>query len=308
METSNGSSSAVLGHRHGVLTPFVVTAVSGTLLILLVSIVADSIVQTATIGLLVSLGGGLLAANLQQLRQHDLRLAAFLTHLRLPLILASDHQFFDQYQKLAAGLIEIGKQPSPVLRHFAALRISAISEEIHELGRGKAEFHSTETWRTVYRDLLQGLTVKSYYSVAWVKSKDYWDDPPGRHSIRLNLELADRSYRIERMLIIPDELWPFDASHPAPEMLRWIREQQDHGIHIALVREHELLGEPELLCDFGIYGDQAVGFQELDDQSKTVRYTLDFDPATRRNALDRWERLRLYAIPFTSLLDDNPTI
>ena len=36
-----------------------------------------------------------------------------------------------------------------------------------------------------------------------------------------------------------------------------------------LVRDHELASETDLLCDFGIYGDQAVGFQDLDEQSVT---------------------------------------
>ena len=35
---------------------------------------------------------------------------------------------------------------------------------------------------------------------------------------------------------------------------------------------------PDLLADFGIYGDRAVGTQELDEQSRTVRFTLSFDP------------------------------
>ena len=70
-----------------------------------------------------------------------------------------------------------------------------------------------------------------------------------------------------------------------------------------MVREHELADEPELLCDFGIYGDQAVGFQELDEQSRTIRYVLDFTPQSRKRAHDRWERLALYAKPYSALLD-----
>ena len=51
-----------------------------------------------------------------------------------------------------------------------------------------------------------------------------------------------------------------------------------HGIWVMLVRESDIAGEPDLLADFGIYGERATGVQELDDQSRTLRFILYFDP------------------------------
>ena len=43
--------------------------------------------------------------------------------------------------------------------------------------------------------------------------------------------------------------------------------------------------------------------QELDEQSRTVRFELRFDEPGIRLATDRWERLKLYARPYSELLD-----
>ena len=64
---------------------------------------------------------------------------------------------------------------------------------------------------------------------------------------------------------------------PAPAIRPWIDEQNDHGIWVSLVRESEIAAEPDLLADFGIYGDRAIGIQELDEQSRTLRFVLHFD-------------------------------
>ena len=67
------------------------------------------------------------------------------------------------------------------------------------------------------------------------------------------------------------------------------------------MRESELAGEPDLLADFGLYGDRATGIQELDEQSRTQRFVLRFDPRDLKLARDRWERLSLYATPYADL-------
>ena len=119
--------------------------------------------------------------------------------------------------------------------------------------------------------------------------------------MQLNFELVERGYRIERVVILPDHLWPYDHQLPLPEIRHWIDQQNDRGIVLSLVREHQLATEPDLLCDFGIYGDQAVAHQQLDEQSRTVRYLLDFDPQARKKAFDRLERLALYATAYRDI-------
>jgi hypothetical protein len=63
------------------------------------------------------------------------------------------------------------------------------------------------------------------------------------------------------------------------------------------VRESALEGERDLLADFGVYGDRAVGSQLVDAGGRTERFTLLFDPDAVRAAINRWERLSLYAVP-----------
>ena len=58
-----------------------------------------------------------------------------------------------------------------------------------------------------------------------------------------------------------------------------------------------------LRADFAIYGDRGVGTQELDERSHTLRYILSFNQAAIRHALERWERLALFARSFQNLMD-----
>ena len=147
------------------------------------------------------------------------------------------------------------------------------------------------------------MRVKSYYSVAWVRNNEYWNDVPGRQSMRFNYELIDRGFRIERVHILPDELWPFEEKLPTGGILEWLVEQQGRGIAVSLVRESDLAGEPDLLADFAIYGDRAIGIQELDERSHTLRFILSFDQPSIRHTLARWERLALFARSFQNLID-----
>ena len=119
--------------------------------------------------------------------------------------------------------------------------------------------------------------------------------------MRANFDAARRGVRVERIAILPDALWPDDRSPPAEPVRSWLREQHDHGLHLAVVRESAVHGEPDLLCDFGIYGDRAVGMQELDERSRTARFTLSFDRQAVLLAEDRWRRLSVFGTPYRSL-------
>ena len=84
---------------------------------------------------------------------------------------------------------------------------------------------------------------------------------------------------------------------------RWIDQQHQQGIGIVLVRQADLAGDPDLLVDLGIYGNRAVGFQELDGKGQTLRFTLSFDFPEILAAEQRWERLLVYAVDYEKLLD-----
>lgn len=121
--------------------------------------------------------------------------------------------------------------------------------------------------------------------------------------MRLNFEMVRRGMGIERLLILREELWPLARCLPTPAIRPWIDEQHAHGIRVSLVRESEILSEPDLSADFGIYGEQATGIHELDEQGRTLRLILQFDLEGLHLASDRWSRLVHYASPYPDLVD-----
>jgi hypothetical protein len=207
------------------------------------------------------------------------------------------------YHALSESLCRLAGQSDEILLDTASIRLSSIQEELRLLAEGKVVFTDTEAWRTAYERILRTPGLARYLSVAWLRSEDYWRDAPGRHSMQLNYDLVQLGLRIERTLILNDFFWPPAAMLPAKIIYRWIEEQYKRGIVIRLIRESEIEGEPELLFDFGLYGHRAAGQLELDDNCRTVRFTLDFSPQTVRLFEERWRRLRLFAVSFRELLD-----
>ena len=99
------------------------------------------------------------------------------------------------------------------------------------------------------------------------------------------------------------ELWPGPETLPVEQIRQWIHEQSSRGVDVRLVRESSLKSEPDLVADMGIYGNRAVGFQELDDECHTVRFTLHFDMDQLTSAEGRWDRLKIYAMKYEEFLD-----
>ena len=300
-------SNSRQGSRSVLLTfKFLGTALVGSLTMALVSTFAPLPAQVAVLGACISILAGLFIAYVEQEDQRERRRVALLETLRVPLALAPEHDLFDQYCAFAEALDELARQTDPVLRQFALLKLASLSGQVRQMAQGTVIFSSTETWRTVYEQLLESTGLRCYRSVAWVKTRDYWQDRPGRQSMRLNYELVRRGLRIERIVILRGDLWPEEEPLPAGAIRPWIDEQNDHGIWVSLVRESEIAAEPDLLADFGIYGERAIGIQELDELSRTLRFVLHFDPQSLQLARDRWERLSLYAASYADLLDQTP--
>jgi hypothetical protein len=236
-------------------------------------------------------------------RRWERQLDLVIKQLQIPIAFAPHHPFFGPYGNFTDSLCVLARQRDPLLREIAITKLTSLAEEVHTLANGTVEFHSTETWRAVYEKILLTLTVKAYLSVAWVKTSGYWNDIPGRRSLKLNQQLVQSGYHVERNVIVRDRLWPSSERLPAGEVLSWLKQQSDHGIHIRLVRESVVAEEPDLLCDFGIYGTQAVGEQELDESCRTLRFSIRFDSHSIQLAHDRWERLHLYTTELNHLLD-----
>jgi hypothetical protein len=256
-----------------------------------------------SIGIAAGVNAGVLATMLYRLRSFEMQVRTGLSRLSIPFALASEQGLLHIYQRFSNGITQLSGQSDPLLRELALFKLSANAEEVESLARGTITFPATETWRTAYEKLLMTLTVKSYYSVAWVRSSDYWNDTPGRQSMQLNYDLAERGFHIERIHILPDHLWRWEDYRPAPEIMPWLDEQQQRRINVRLVREAHVLAEPDLLSDFAIYGNRATAVQELDEHSRTIRYVLSFDRINIRRALDRWDRLGLFAVSWADFLD-----
>ena len=190
-----------------------------------------------------------------------------------------------------------------VFRGIVALRVAQMAEQLGECARGNLTFESTETWRTLYQQVLLNCESKRYFSVALVLTEDYWRHPPGEQTLMFNYQLVWRGFHIERVFIIEDFLWPPGASLPCTELRTWIQEQADHGISVSVVRTSELQDERELLRDYGIYGELAVGYQLTDTAGLTERYEISFCPQARQAAEDRWAKLALYARSWEQILD-----
>ena len=281
---------------------FVGISVAGSLTMSLVCVFASVPAQIGALGASLSILSGLFVSYIEQEEERDRRRTGLLEKLELPIALAPDHEIFEKYEDYSRALSELAKQIDPVLRRYALLKLASITEEVRLLASGKVVFTSTETWRTVYEELLQSPGLKTYRSVAWVKSQGYWRDQPGRQSMQVNFDAAKRGVEIERIAILSSAIWAPGEILPVPEVREWLDEQHGCGIKVRLVRESDISGEVDLLCDFGIYGDRATGIQELDGQSKTLRFNLMFDKQSIKLANDRWARLSLYATRYADIL------
>lgn len=212
-------------------------------------------------------------------------------------------EFLVAYHSLTDSLLTMAGQRDEILHDGTVVRLAHIQEEMRALAEGKLVFTGTEAWRTTYERILRAPGLDRYLSVAWLRSEDYWRDAPGRHSMQLNYDLIELGVRIERILILNDFFWPEGAILPARSICQWIEPQFKRGIVLRLVRESQIADETELLCDIGIYGERATGRLDLDDQCRTVRFTLDFTPQNGRLFSERWQRLLLFSVSFRELLD-----
>lgn len=212
-------------------------------------------------------------------RQRDLR--QFATHHNSPssrtLERDSEERGMPGPLTVLTDLRTLAEMPDDLVRDCVLTKLAGLDEEVRRLASGRIVFENTETWRTAYEKVLRAPGVTGYRSVSWAKTADYWQDRPGQQSIRLNYDLLDRGVGIERVVILGWNLWLPEIYLPGNSIRRWLEEQHYRGISLSLVRESDLLNEPDLLRDFGIYGTRATGEQELDEESRTVRFELRFD-------------------------------
>jgi hypothetical protein len=259
--------------------------------------------QIAILGVLVSTLAGLLVAWLDEHAQRDANRAELSTMGRVVDALENEPDLAREFRRIGNGFLALTEQTESVLRSAAATKLLSVASELEQIARGTISFRETESWRTAYRDLLQSDKLRTYRSVAWVKCANYWQDTPGRQSMRDNYDAINRGVIVERVVILPRELWPAEQLLPSDSVLAWIIDQHNHGVWVMLCLEADVESEPDLPRDFGIYGDLAVGTQILDDQCRTLEFQLEFKREAVQLANDRWRRLQLHATPLRTLRD-----
>ena len=260
--------------------------------------------QLAMLGSWISVLAGLIVAYINQAERHAKTYAQLLSISGVPSKLLERPDVLQIFGEITVAIGDLASQSDPILKRITNRKLCIIAEHVEALSRGEVSFVSTESWRTVYEQVLRSNAVRRYRSVAWFKSEDYWQDQPGRHSLELNLEMCRQGLSIERIIVVADHLWAEHECLPVDAVIRWARNQHANGIKISLVRESEIRCEQDLCVDFGIYDDLAVGVQELDDRCRTMKFLLFFDEHDVATAKDRWKRLSLYARPL-QLADSN---
>lgn len=225
----------------------------------------------------------------------------------LPKSLACDSQFFDLFKDFAESLNRTTQLPDPVFRNAALQQLVTIGQSLKNLGDGMLTFENTESWRLIYEQILRSHLVYSYKSVAWVKDELYWQDEPGQKSIRLNQELVSQQLiSMERIFILNDALWPTGTENGDSKAIGMLNENARSKIKVFVIRESALCNDQDLLADFGIYGSHAVGYQIMDGQHRTNRFTIQFNFDAVALAEQRWQRLLAYAKPFDEILGRPP--
>lgn len=218
--------------------------------------------------------------------------------------LARDEPVSQLQTQITRSLVDASKRGDTVFRELLVNRLNSICDDVHQIGKGRIEFRNTESWRIFYEQILRSPSTTMYRSVAHIETENYWQDGAGRKSTDLNLELHDSGkVNIERIAIVADHLWPTDQPFPTKSIHHWLDEQHRHGIWVEVVRESELLGEPQLIADFGIYGFRALGRQVSDIAGRTSRFTLSFDYEDVKQGDRYWDKLRVFSTSYSKLLD-----
>jgi hypothetical protein len=280
--------------------PPIATALALAAIGLLLSFVAMPNVLSAYFAFLLSLLITIGLSTLYSLRATEAQPKMLQTLLDL----SRDQEIARMHLAFSESLDLVASQKDPIFRSLAHQRLQSTIEQSRLMGAATIDFPSTESWRVVYEELLRSPGLHLYRSVSYIESAHYWQDGPGQQSTRLNLELQDAGIvNIERIAVIADHLWPDGTLFPIEPIHSWLDEQHRHGIRIRLLRESDVGTDTDLLNDFGIYGNRAVGMQLADPAGRTIRFVLSFDFEKLRQAEAQWSRLTVYSVSYAELLD-----
>jgi len=270
-----------------------VTAIGSMAMLLIRAFYPDF--QLAALGLLFSILGGLVISFLGHNAERQIQTERLLDKLQIPMRLATDAELYSQYASYAASFNRIASDSHSSLRRLTLMFLSVQNQRLDQISRGIVEFGSTEAWRATYEDLLNPENVKIYRSVSVVNTPSYWQDAGGKRSTQKNIEDAGRGMKIERIVVLHDDLWPGTDGFSNSNLDSWLRRQKDAGISIFLIQSSVLTDE-SLRVDFGIYGDVAIGIQEIGVDGRTQKFSFDFRESTKNIKDGHWRQLMVHSI------------
>lgn len=236
---------------------------------------------------LLSLLGVYLSVGISLLFIHIEKLSTLEEHIEIAVNINHNPRMRKFYNSTLSHLKNAEQFKNAIYCDLFSQTLDNFNMQLSRMAMGVCEFRA-EAWRRPWQQLLSQEDVTFYFSASLVKSRNYWQDKPGKSSMEFNKTVASR-LKTKRIFIIWDEVWE-DAS-----MIRWIQDQQDNGIEVAVVRQSDIPPDEDLFHDFGIYGDSAVGYQFLDNDCSTIKFELHFDPEMYQKTLGRFHNLELYA-------------
>jgi len=277
---------------------FWVTIIIGGLILGFTFALADLRMQLAAVGVYVTLLLGLVVAVLIRAVSVD---ATMRENNEISQRIAQNPRVRKFYDETIEPLSRAFKIDDNVFGSLVEEKLTDFQNELStELSTGRISFPA-EAFRVTYADILNQPDIKEYRSVAWVKSEDYWQDQAGKSSIRFNFDLLQKGVGIERIFIVREAVWD------STKIKNWIRQQRDYRvkidgkqtenrIRIAVASEGRIPAEENLIEDYGIYGDRAVGVQNIDDKCKTTTFDLYFDKAKIAKAKRSFEKLKVHIL------------
>ena len=102
------------------------------------------------------------------------------------------------------ALDAMADQTDSILRQFVMLTLANLGEQLQMLADGTIVFSDAQAWQTIYDQFLRSPDITKHWSVAWVRSADYWQDEAGQQSIAANFAAVRRGLMIHRLVIIAD--------------------------------------------------------------------------------------------------------
>lgn len=286
-------------HLRSLSARFLWPAVLGSGLMILAALFDATAIQLVTLGCLLNVACGLALAYLSRVGDRTTEVE----RTAVPPALAAHPELSRLYQAVSDALIAVAGQPDGHSKDATIQKLIALGVQFQAIASGAGTLCGRESWYVAHDAVLAIPELREYRAVVWVRTTECVRVPALQESLRATFAAVRRGVLVERILVLPELLWPPGQLFPTDDIRRWIEEQHNHGLRVILVRERDLATESNIPVDTCVFDDWGVGTRDLDARSQTVRVLLDFVPATIRVALDLMDRLSHLGISFRELLD-----